>query len=182
MRGLSRRHFLAAVGAVGAAAGAATATGSAARAAAPFPALTHLRRPVTGGSCRARTASCGQPSRRRPGDLMKLHLRNQTSWPTNLHFHGFHVSPKGDQDNVFLRIEPGRAHRYDVRIPDDHPGGLYRYHPHLHGCVGEEVYSGLAGLLLVEGGRCPSWRCGAPGSRKPSSCPRASASACSSPP
>ncbi len=181
MDALSRRHFLAAVGAAGAATGVALATAHGARAVSSFPDLLDLpasgdgrvlrsengvlRATLTASTGTARIAGVdlagltsynglvpGPLMRVRPGDRMKLHLRNQTSWPTNLHFHGFHVSPKGDQDNVFIAIEPGSSHRYDVRIPDDHPGGLYWYHPHLHGYVGEQVYGGMAGLLLVEGG------------------------------
>lgn len=88
----------------------------------------------------------------KPGDRLQLRVRNRTDLPTNMHYHGFHVSPKGRQDNVFLDIKPGWHVDYDVEIPDDHPGGLYWYHPHRHGTVGRQVYGGLCGLLVVEGG------------------------------
>lgn len=43
------------------------------------------------------------------GDKLVVHLINDLSQPTNLHTHGFHVSPSGHSDNIFLRINPGSA-------------------------------------------------------------------------
>lgn len=88
----------------------------------------------------------------RPGDRMLIRLVNKTPLATNLHFHGFHVSPKGHQDNVFLQVDPGYTQEYDVRIPSDHSAGLFWYHPHLHGTVSDQVWGGLAGTILIEGG------------------------------
>lgn len=94
----------------------------------------------------------GPELRVKPGDRLQLRLQNRTGESMNLHFHGFHVSPKGLQDNVFLEIEDGYDLEYDVRLPEDHSAGLFWYHPHLHGSVGPQVYYGLAGLIVVEGG------------------------------
>ncbi|MUH46279.1 MAG: multicopper oxidase domain-containing protein, partial [Actinobacteria bacterium] len=88
----------------------------------------------------------------RPGDRLDLTLQNRLSTPSNLHFHGLHVSPRGHEDNVFLDIPPGYDFRYRVDIPLDHASGLYWYHPHRHGYVYAQVYSGLAGLIVIEGG------------------------------
>ena len=87
-----------------------------------------------------------------PGDRLRINLQNQTTLPTNLHYHGMHVSPKGHQDNVFVQIPTGGDFDYDVRIPNDHPGGLYWYHPHWHPNVGPQVWGGMSGLLMVRGG------------------------------
>lgn len=87
-----------------------------------------------------------------PGDRLRLNVRNRMVEPTNMHFHGLHVSPKGRQDNVFVVIDPMDDFEYDVEIPADQAGGLYWYHPHLHGLVGKQIYGGLAGLIVVEGG------------------------------
>ena len=87
-----------------------------------------------------------------PGDRLRLNVRNRMGEPTNMHFHGLHVSPKGRQDNVFVVIDPMDDFEYDVEIAADQPGGLYWYHPHLHGLVGKQIYGGLAGLIVVEGG------------------------------
>ncbi|MGB0661437.1 MAG: multicopper oxidase family protein [Mangrovicoccus sp.] len=70
---------------------------------------------------------------------------------TNLHFHGFHVSPKGNSDNVYLNINPGEGFNYLVRLPEDHPAGNYWYHPHRHGSVAAQVASGCAGMMIVRG-------------------------------
>jgi len=40
----------------------------------------------------------------RPGDDVQLRLRNTLREPTNLHFHGLHVSPNGTADNIFIDI------------------------------------------------------------------------------
>ena len=88
----------------------------------------------------------------KPGDRMRIRLINNGSTITNLHFHGMHVSPRGHQDNVFIEVEPGNVHEYDVKIPQDHPGGLFWYHPHHHTESGPQVWAGLSGLLIVEGG------------------------------
>ena len=90
----------------------------------------------------------------RPGDRLDLTLQNRIDTPSNLHFHGLHVSPRGHSDNVFLDIPPGYDFRYNVQIPADHPSGLYWYHPHRHGYVNAQVYSGLQGLIVIEGGGC----------------------------
>lgn len=70
----------------------------------------------------------------------------------NTHFHGLHVSPLPKADDIYLEIPFGKSYDYDFQIPADHPGGLYWYHPHVHGVVDTQIYAGLAGMLLVEGG------------------------------
>lgn len=70
---------------------------------------------------------------------------------TNIHYHGFHVSPLGNSDNVFLEIEPGQRFNYVVQLPDDHPAGNYWYHPHRHGSVAAQVASGAAGMAIIGG-------------------------------
>ena len=55
-------------------------------------------------------AFVGPTMRLNPGDKLELELVNTLSEPTNLHFHGTHVSPSGDSDNV-LRIDRRRDDR-----------------------------------------------------------------------
>ena len=86
----------------------------------------------------------------RPGDTLKLKLVNQTDEMTNLHFHGLHVSPSGNSDNVFLMADAGETLQYELRIPFDHPGGLYWYHPHFHGLAHYQLDRGMAGMILIE--------------------------------
>ncbi len=87
----------------------------------------------------------------RPGDTVRVHFHNQLGEATNLHFHGLHVSPQGHGDNVFLHISPGERFTYEFTLPENHPAGLFYYHPHLHGRVAEQVFRGLGGMLVVRG-------------------------------
>ena len=86
-----------------------------------------------------------------PGDLVQLELHNRLKNPTNLHFHGLHIPPNGTADNVFLRVTPGQKQSYSFTLPDNHPAGLFYYHPHHHGTVADQVFGGLGGALLVRG-------------------------------
>ena len=75
----------------------------------------------------------------------------ETTCYTNLHVHGLHVSPSDNSDNIFLSIKAGDSFQYEYQIPDNHPAGLYWYHPHLHGTVTNQVFAGLAGPIIIEG-------------------------------
>ncbi|MCB0916144.1 MAG: multicopper oxidase domain-containing protein [Actinobacteria bacterium] len=70
---------------------------------------------------------------------------------TNLHTHGLHVSPEGNQDNVFLMVDQGQTQDYDIAIPESHWGGLNWYHPHHHGNVSVQVLGGMQGALIISG-------------------------------
>lgn len=87
----------------------------------------------------------------RPGDTIRIHFRNSLPEPTNLHFHGLHVPPTGNADNVFLDVPPSGDFDYEVPIPSSHPSGAFWYHPHRHGSASRQVYRGLAGLIIVRG-------------------------------
>jgi suppressor of ftsI len=86
------------------------------------------------------------------GDKLHVHLVNDLNEPTNLHTHGFHVSPEGNHDNVFVRVEPHRSFDYEYDIPRDMPAGSYWYHPHLHMYVERQIFGGLAGAIVQQGG------------------------------
>jgi len=92
----------------------------------------------------------GPTLRVRPGDRLRVTLRNRLDSPTNLHVHGLHVSPSANSDNVFVMINPGEEHTYDYLIPADHPSGTFWYHPHHHGTVAEQVAAGMAGVIIIE--------------------------------
>ena len=84
-----------------------------------------------------------------PGDHVGLVLVNDGLMPTNIHYHGFQVTPLGRGDNVFLMVEPGAQLQYDFDIPADHPPGLYWYHPHFHPDVNPQIVSGLSGGIII---------------------------------
>jgi FtsP/CotA-like multicopper oxidase with cupredoxin domain len=86
-----------------------------------------------------------------PGDRIELNLINHLNETTNLHFHGFHVSPANNSDNVFLEVTPGKTQHYTVDIPKDHPLGTDWYHSHLHGLSYGQVAAGMSGVIIVEG-------------------------------
>ena len=88
----------------------------------------------------------------RPGDEVTLRFVNALPEPTNLHFHGLHVPPTGNADNVFLEVPEGERLTYRFKIPENHPAGTFWYHPHLHGLVAKQVFLGMAGLFVVRGG------------------------------
>ena len=53
----------------------------------------------------------------RPGDQVRIRFVNRLPEVTNLHFHGLHVSPSGNADNVFLEIPPGESQIYEFSLP-----------------------------------------------------------------
>ena len=78
-----------------------------------------------------------------PGDVVRLQLRNDGTMSTNVHYHGFQVTPQGPGDNVFLSIATGTTFQYDFPIPPDHAPGLYWYHPHFHPDVNPQIAGGM---------------------------------------
>ena len=85
----------------------------------------------------------------RPGDHVRIRFRNSLPEPTNLHYHGLHVTPAGNADNSFLEVGAGESLTYEFDLPTIHPGGTFWYHPHMHGSVARQVSRGLAGVFVV---------------------------------
>jgi FtsP/CotA-like multicopper oxidase with cupredoxin domain len=86
------------------------------------------------------------------------HLRYPNS--TNLHTHGFHVSPGLIRPGVFgdfvvddpaFGVKPGETRQHEFKIERDHPAGAYFYHPHLHGSTAIQMASGMAGMIIISG-------------------------------
>ncbi|HVL24588.1 MAG TPA: multicopper oxidase family protein [Thermomicrobiales bacterium] len=110
---------------------------------------------VNGEKMVSRTFEGSYPAptlRMKPGETLKVRLNNQLDEITNLHTHGFHVSPGGNSDNVFVEIKPGTSFDFEFNLPADHMPGTYWYHPHVHGSTYEHVNGGMAGMIIVEGG------------------------------
>lgn len=87
----------------------------------------------------------------RPGDQVRIHAKNRLSEPTNLHYHGLHISPQEPADNIFLSLSPGETYTYEFTIPENHYSTTAYYHPHLHGSVADQVFGGLGGIFVVRG-------------------------------
>lgn len=108
---------------------------------------------VAGRAARAFGYNGGVPGptwRVRPGDRLQVTLVNELDHATNLHTHGLFVSPEGNGDNPFIAVEPGQRFDYDIHLPEDHPPGLFWYHPHHHGTVADQIFGGLYGAIIVE--------------------------------
>ncbi len=86
----------------------------------------------------------------RPGDTLRVRLRNELAVPTNLHTHGLHVSAAGNGDNPFLSVGPGESFEYEFALRADHPSGVFWYHPHRHGSVADQLFGGLSGAIVVD--------------------------------
>ena len=117
----------------------------------------------------------GQMITTRPGDTLHLRLVNSltpydsSAWngnhnvphaldTTNLHLHGLEVvthlfQPIGTSDATadMIAVRPGESKDYVIKLPDDHPPGLFWYHPHHHGSTVVQAVSGMAGGLIVHG-------------------------------
>lgn len=92
----------------------------------------------------------GPTLRLHPGDQLRVHLVNDLDEATNLHTHGLFVSASGNSDNPFLRIGAGESFDYRIDLPDDHPRGVFWYHPHHHGLVADQLFAGLYGAIVVD--------------------------------
>ena len=86
-----------------------------------------------------------------PGDRVELKLINNLNVSTNLHFHGLHVSPANNSDNVFLEVAPGQTQQYIVDIPKNQAPGTEWYHSHMHTLAYGQVSAGLSGMIVIEG-------------------------------
>ncbi len=110
-----------------------------------------------------------------PGDMIQLQLADERPMVgngtckaggqyhhdyTNLHFHGFNVpaqNPEGEPagDNVFIQLYPkgtpgkNSSMDYEIKLGDDHPQGLFWFHPHPHGCSNKQVMGGMSGAIVV---------------------------------
>ena len=93
----------------------------------------------------------GPTLRLRPGEQLELELINRLTEPTNLHFHGLHVSPEGESDNIFRTVNPGETAQYVLEIPANHPTGTFWYHPHHHHLALEQVFGGMSGVIIIDG-------------------------------
>jgi suppressor of ftsI len=88
-----------------------------------------------------------------PGGTIKVMFANRlgAQIPTNIHYHGLHVSPRGVSDNIFRTFDAGKTYESVVHVPVHQQRGTYWYHVHLHGISEGQVMGGLSGLLVIDG-------------------------------
>jgi FtsP/CotA-like multicopper oxidase with cupredoxin domain len=76
---------------------------------------------------------------------------------SNIHYHGFNVTPLAPADDVFLQVFPQNSgispntYNYSVPIPPSHPMGMFWFHPHPHGISEAQVLGGMSGAAIVDG-------------------------------
>jgi len=111
----------------------------------------------------------------RQGELLRIRLQNSlphydsSAWDgnmnvphhldqTNLHVHGMDViphlfQPLGTPNPLapMIAVKPGGHQDYPFQVPNDHPPGLYWYHPHHHGSTVVQAVTGMAGAIIVRG-------------------------------
>jgi len=81
------------------------------------------------------------------GDTVRIRLENRLSQETTVHWHGLPVPP--DQDGSPMDpVAPGATRLYEFTLPVG-SAGTYWYHPHPHELTAEQVFRGMAGLLVV---------------------------------
>jgi FtsP/CotA-like multicopper oxidase with cupredoxin domain len=90
----------------------------------------------------------GPELRVRPGDRVRIVLRNHTDQPTVLHFHGITLPNAMDGVPYVTQppVMPGESFDYEFEVTD--PPGMYVYHSHFNSA--EQVGSGLYGAIIVE--------------------------------
>ncbi len=71
---------------------------------------------------------------------------------TNMHYHGFHISPQAPQDDVSLIINPGKQYQYALDpIPYTQAEGTHWYHAHKHGSTSLQILNGMVGTFVIKG-------------------------------
>lgn len=83
------------------------------------------------------------------GDTTTVTVENKMTRATTVHWHGL-VIPGEVDGGPHNTISPGA--RWTASLNVDQPETTAWFHPHTHGQTAEQVYSGLAGLLIVEDG------------------------------
>src|SRR5918996_5211442 len=89
----------------------------------------------------------GPTLRAERGDRVELRVRNELPETTTVHWHGMHL-PAAADGGPHQTIEPGMTWTPSWRI--DQPAATLWYHPHPDGETADHVYSGLAGLFLID--------------------------------
>jgi suppressor of ftsI/bilirubin oxidase len=84
----------------------------------------------------------------RPGDEVALYLKNKLPQPTTIHWHGLTNDTANDGAHMNNMAAPGKQIEYAWKVRNG--AGLNWYHPHPHGCAGQQLWRGLSSFLIVE--------------------------------
>jgi FtsP/CotA-like multicopper oxidase with cupredoxin domain len=91
----------------------------------------------------------GPVVRVRSGDTVPFRVENRLDEETTLHWHGLWV-PSHVDGGPHNTIEPGAVWSPELTIRQ--PATTAWFHPHPHGSTARQVYSGLAGMMIVSDG------------------------------
>lgn len=86
------------------------------------------------------------------GQQVRIDVRNELTEMTTLHWHGMHVPARMD-GGPHSMIMPGTTWSPHWRV--DQPAATLWYHSHPHGQTAQQVYRGLAGMILIDDPAAP---------------------------
>ncbi|HHK74202.1 MAG TPA: hypothetical protein ENJ57_03440, partial [Rhizobiales bacterium] len=89
----------------------------------------------------------GPSLKMRNGEKVRFNVTNAIGEPTTLHWHGLHLPAKAD-GGPHQVIENGKTWSPEFEIKQ--MAATFWYHSHMFHKTGEQVWKGLAGLMLVE--------------------------------
>lgn len=89
----------------------------------------------------------GPTIRVRRGDSVQINVRNDLAETTTVHWHGL-IVPGPLDGGPHQPISSGQTWR--PLLPIDQPAATLMYHSHVHGLTAEQVYRGLAGVLIIQ--------------------------------
>ncbi len=87
------------------------------------------------------------------GSTAKLEVSNKTDNPITAHWHGLHIEGRFD-GGPQTAFGSGKTWTADLDI--DQPASTLWYHSHVHGETGPQVYSGLAGMMIIDDPDAPA--------------------------
>jgi len=80
------------------------------------------------------------------GQKVRFYFKNDLPEANIIHWHGIHV-PQAMDGHPMYDVPAGSGYVYEFMI--DNPAGTYMYHAHTHEKTGQQVYKGLAGLIII---------------------------------
>ena len=89
----------------------------------------------------------GPTLRVRKGEKVNIQVKNELKEITTVHWHGM-ILPASMDGGPHQEIKPGASWNSSFQIHQ--PAATLFYHSHAHGNTGQQVYRGLAGLLIID--------------------------------
>ena len=89
----------------------------------------------------------GPTLRFRRNEQVSLQITNQIGEPSTLHWHGFHI-PTTEDGGPHQVIE--NSDTWNPQFTVVQFAGTFWYHSHMLNTAGEQVYRGLAGMIIVD--------------------------------